>query len=65
MREMNIQLEEAVELCSQLSKAYWREHDSYDEHGNFTGNADYIARLNRLWVIAAARWLRRAGYANE
>ena len=54
--------EEALELCSQLSKAYWRERDKYDEYRNFAGNTGYLARLDRLWIIAANRWRRRAGY---
>ena len=52
--------EEAILLCSVLSREKHREITKRDEYGHPDG--EHIARLDRLWRKAADRWRRRAGY---
>ncbi len=54
--------EEAMHLCSILSREKWRAASIRDEYGRPTGSVERIARLDRLWRIASDRWRRRGGY---
>ena len=54
--------EEAMDLCSVLSREKWRADSMRDEYGRPAGDVERIARLDRLWRKASDRWRRRAGY---
>ncbi len=54
--------EEAAELHHRLYQATLDEDRKRDSYGRPTGNQQRIARLDRLSMLAADRWRRRAGY---
>lgn len=54
--------EEAAELHRRLYQEMLDEDRKRDNTGRQCGNQQRIARLDRLSVLAADRWRRRAGY---
>lgn len=54
--------EEAMDLHRRLYQAMLDEDRKRDSAGRQIGNQTRIARLDRLSMLAADRWRRRAGY---
>ncbi len=52
--------EEAILLCSVLSREKHREITKRDVYGQ--PDEEHIARLDRLWRKASDRWRRRAAH---
>lgn len=61
MTEEQLQ-EEAAELHRRLYQAMLDEDRKRDSTGRQIGNQTRIARLDRLAMLSADRWRRRAGY---
>lgn len=55
--------DEAMALCRALYLAQLAEEARRDRSGRRIGDAQRIARLERLRARAADRWRRRAGFA--
>ena len=55
-------LDEAAALHRRLYQAGLDEENKRDSYGRKTGDPRRIARLDRLAMLAADRWRRRAGY---
>lgn len=61
---MNTNLEQqALDLASNLSRAYYQEEAKRDRYFNPAGDPIKLARLRRAWEKAADRWRRRRGVA--